>query len=130
MVPSAAMGEACRLERVFALDKLDARTVGCDIFDFVDLLSVDCLALYANRHTRSAAIGVPSFSLYTHHERMLGMRRLILLLLLNMLLMQVIRQPAAPANNDYRRADDSDRDAFLGRANPQVPAQPRARLRA
>ena len=45
---------------------------------------------------------------------MLGMRRLILLLLLNMLLIQVIRQPTAPANNDYRRADDSDHDAFLG----------------
>lgn len=42
------------------------------------------------------------------------MRRLILLLLLNMLLIQVIRQPAAPANNDYHRADDSDHDAFLG----------------
>ena len=45
---------------------------------------------------------------------MLGMRRLILLLLLNMLLIQVIRQPTAPTNNDYRRADDSDHDAFLG----------------
>ena len=45
---------------------------------------------------------------------MLGMRRLILLLLLNMLLIQVIRQPTAPANNDYHSADDSDHDAFLG----------------
>ena len=45
---------------------------------------------------------------------MLGMRRLILLLLLDMLLIQVIRQPAAPANNDYRRADDNGHDAFLG----------------
>ena len=42
------------------------------------------------------------------------MRRLILFLLLDMLLIQVIRQPTAPANNDYRRADDSDHDAFLG----------------
>ena len=45
---------------------------------------------------------------------MLGMRRLILPLLLNMLLMQMIRQPTAPANNKYRRTDDSDHDAFLG----------------
>lgn len=45
---------------------------------------------------------------------MLGMRRLILLLLLNMLLMQVIRQPTAPANNDYRRAGEAIATPFLG----------------
>ena len=116
LVDSAVGGDrgAGCLERVLALDKLDARAVRSDIFDLVDLLSVDRLALYAHRHTRSAVIGVPPFSLYAHHERMLGMRRLILFLLLDMLLIQVIRQPTAPANNDYRRAGDSDHDAFLG----------------